>query len=678
MRFTDKKWIRFRIHVVAGVFTLGLGVILARGYQLQVLEREKLTTIARAGYSGVVKLPPMRGTIYDRQGNDLAVSVEVASVYVHPQRVEKREQTARALARVLGLETSEVAARLNRKRRFVWIERKIPPEKAEAVRALGLSGVGTTKESKRFYPGKEIAGHLIGFSGTDNQGLEGLECAYDRLLTGPQRVLIQMRDALGRSFFVSRPTPQDDSSDAGTMHDLVLTIDKHIQYKAQRALEAAVQKTEAKSGQCVVVDPNTGEVLAMAVVPSFNPNVFGRYDPSVWRNRVITDCYEPGSTMKAFLISAALDQAVVSPQTRFQCENGKFRVARHVIHDTHEYGELTAEDIVVLSSNIGAVKIGWKLGYRTFTDYLRGFGFEKKTGIDLLGERKGFIRLSEKARTIDQANIFFGQGMTVTSLQLVMAMGAIANGGRLMRPYVVREVRSSEGRVVQRSEPQMVRRVLPRETARKVVRILSGVVSERGTAPLASIAGFQAAGKTGTAQKVDPETRRYSRNKYVALFAGFVPVEDPRLVCLVMIDEPKGSAYGGVVAAPVFREVGRWALNHLRVTPRLRLALAKEEKKPGEEVTFEVIKGGMGKEDTKALDVGNEGEMETRGSASGRQEGVLPDFRGKSMREVLRKGSALGVRMVVEGTGLAVEQVPEPGIGLSRVSAVRVRFTPPI
>lgn len=676
MRFKEKRWIRFRIYVVAGVFTLGLGVILARGYQLQVRERDKLTAIARAGYSGVVKLPPMRGTIYDRQGNDLAVSVEVASIYAHPQRIENQERTARALAGVLGLEASEVADGLDRKSRFVWIQRKVPPKTAEAVRELGLSGVGTTVASKRFYPGKEIAGHLIGFSGTDNQGLEGLERAYDRLLKGPQCILIQMRDALGRPFFVSRPTPRDESHEGRAMHDLVLTIDKHIQYKAQEALEEAVLKARAKSGQCVVVDPNTGEVLALAVIPSFNPNAFREYDPSSWRNRVVTDCYEPGSTMKAFLIAAALDQDVVSPHTRFECENGEFRVANHVIHDTHEYGELTAEDIVVLSSNIGAVKIGWKLGYRTFTDYLRGFGFGKKTGIDLLGERTGFIRSPENARTIDRANLFFGQGLTVTSIQLAMAMGAIANGGELMRPYVVREVRSSDGRVVQRTEPQVVRRVLSRETAHKVVRVLSGVVSERGTAPQASIAGFQAAGKTGTAQKVDPETRRYSRSKYVALFVGFVPVEDPKLVCLVMIDEPKGSVYGGVVAAPVFRQVGRWALNHLRVTPRLRLALAEEGKaSPGEEVTFEVVKGDMDNSDARTA---QEADPSASESVPGTKERVLPDFRGDSMREVLRKGSALGVRMILEGTGLAVEQTPEPGAGLSRVSAVRVRFNPPI
>ncbi len=678
MRYSEKKWIRFRIYTVATVFALGLGVILARGYQLQVRERDKLTRIARKGYSGIVKLPPKRGTIYDRKGNELAVSVEVASVYAHPQRVENKAGAAERLARVLGVPAKDLRAELNRKAPFVWLRRKVPPDVGERVRNLGLKGVGTTAESKRFYPGKEIAGHLIGFSGTDNQGLEGLEKAYDRYLKGPQYVLIQMRDALRRPFFVSRPTPREDQVGWDAMHDLVLTIDKHIQYKAQQALEEAVERTQALSGQCVVVDPQSGEILAMAVVPSFNPNAFAEYDPSRWRNRTVTDCYEPGSTMKAFLIAAALDKRVVSPQTRFHCENGAFQVANHVIHDTHEYDELTAEDIVVLSSNIGAVKIGWKLGYRTFADYLRGFGFGKKTGVDLIGEREGFIRPAAEARSIDRANLFFGQGLTVTSIQLAMAMAAVANGGRLMRPYVVKEIRETNGRVVKRTRPQVVRRVLAPDTARKVKRILSGVVSERGTAPRAAIAGYQAAGKTGTAQKVDPRTKRYSNSKYVALFAGFVPVEDPRLVCLVMVNEPKGSAYGGVVAGPVFREVGRWALNHLRVTPRLRLASSGRTPGPREEVTFAVLREGTS-------GVGEEGEAdmgqhlsEQENAAPAREEQPLPDFRGQSMREVLKRGSALGIRMVLEGTGLAVNQVPEPGVGLNRVSTVRVRFHPPI
>ncbi len=672
MRFTEKKWIRFRIFLVAGFFVTGLLGVLARGYQLQVLKSEELASIAKAGYSGVVELPPRRGTIFDREGNELAVSVEVASVYAHPKLVKDRGKAVRELGRVLGMSPEEIGGALDRETRFVWIRRKIPPEKAEEVKALGLSGIGTTVETRRFYPGREIAGHLIGFSGTDNQGLEGLELAYDRLLKGPKLVLMQMQDALGRPFYVSRPTVRSEKGEARRMHDLVLTIDKHIQYQAQEALEQGVKSSGAKSGQCVVVDPDTGEILAMAVVPSFNPNVFSNYDPAEWRNRTVTDCYEPGSTMKAFLLAAALDKSVVSPQTVFHCENGKMKVASHVINDTHEYGELSASDIVVLSSNIGAVKIGWKLGYRTFTDYLQGFGFAKKTGIGLPGEREGFIRPADQARQVDQANLYFGQGMTVTSVQLVTAMAAIANGGRLMRPYVVREVRTPEGGVVERIPPQMVRRVIPEDVARRVARILQGVVSERGTAPQAAVPGFSAAGKTGTAQKVDPETKRYSRSKYVALFVGFAPVEDPRLVCLVMLDEPKKSNYGGVVAAPVFSEVSRWALNHLGARPRLQLARTENQDQDSVEVTFELVKEQASGEEAARVRNGTGPAAEPAGHR------LLPDFKGESMREVLRMGSDLGLRVEVEGSGLAVEQSPRPGVDLSRVSKVKVRFHPPI
>ncbi len=666
------------MYVVGVLFVLGLSVVLARGYQLQVLERDKLTAIARAGYSGTVQLPPMRGTIFDRKGNELAVSVEVGSVYAHPPQIKDKARVASELSRVLEVSENDLHGLLGKDARFVWLQRKIPPELCERVRKLKIEGVGTTLESKRFYPGKEIAGHLIGFAGADNQGLEGLERSYDQFLKGPQFVLIQMRDALGRPFFVSRPTPRDENGKDRTMHDLVLTIDKHIQYKAQQALEEAVRRYRAESGQCLVVDPNTGEILAMAVAPSFNPNAFGDYDPEQWRNRVVTDAYEPGSTMKAFLLAAALEKSVVSPQTRFYCEDGSFQVAGHTIHDTHDYKDLTVEDIVVLSSNIGAVKIGWKLGYQDFTEYLRGFGFGKKTGIDLMGERQGFVRPTEDARPIDRANIFFGQGLTVTSLQIAMAMAAIANGGVLMRPYLVKEIRESGGRVVKKSQPQVVRRVLTPETAGRVKQILSGVVSSRGTAPQASIAGFQAAGKTGTAQKVDPQTRRYSRSKYVALFAGFVPVEDPRLVCLVLVNEPKGSSYGGVVAAPVFREVGRWTLNHLQIKPWLRFAMASGEGPAGEQVVFEALRKGFMAETPKEGTSDEVAETNTGEEGSVAAEPVLPDFRGGSMREVLKQGNALGVRVVIEGTGVAVEQVPEPGVGLSRVSTVRVRFSAPL
>lgn len=653
MKVKDKKWIRFRIYIVAFFFIAGLLTVLVRAFQLQVIDRDRLDAIARSGYKGITKLPPKRGTIYDRDGHELAVSVEVKSVYAHPRLVKDKNQAAGLLALNLDMKKNSVLNTLKKDRSFVWIKRRVPPEKARQIEDLGFEGIGFTTETKRYYPLRDIAGHLIGFSGSDNQGLEGLEKRYDDILKGPQDSLILMRDAIGRPFSISRP----GSDDGREMHNLILTIDKDIQYKAQQALESAVKRAKGKSGQCIILDPNTGEVLAMAVAPSFNPNIFSSYEAHQWRNRTVTDAYEPGSIIKTFLLATALEKGIVSPNTRFDCEMGRFILNGEVIPDTHDYGILTVSDIVIKSSNIGAVKIGQEVGYELFRDYLRKFGFGEKTGIDLLGERKGFIRPVEEARVIDRANGYFGQGLMTSSIQLAVALGSIANGGRLMRPYIVKEVTDLNGNVISETRPRMVRRTLSAQTADKVARILEGVVTEQGTAREAAIQGYRVAGKTGTAQKVDPATRRYSKRNYIAIFGGFVPVQDPRLVILVMVDEPRGQYYGGQVAGPVFKEIGKWALNSLHVHPDLKLARIREE---------------LLAENTEKP------ELKTAQQSSAADTAYLPDFRGKSIREVLRDGNRLGFRIVLEGSGHAVSQYPEAGVPLEGISAVRVKFRPPV
>jgi cell division protein FtsI (penicillin-binding protein 3) len=441
------------------------------------------------------------------------------------------------------------------------------------------------------------------------------------------------------------------------MHDLILTIDKDIQYKAQQAIKSAVESAEARGGHCIVVDPATGEILAMAVVPEFNPNIFSKYKPYEWRNRTVTDCFEPGSTIKAFLLAACLEEGVITPYSRFDCEQGKYKIGGHVIHDLHELGVLSVSDIIMHSSNIGAVKIGKKLGYAKFYEYLKKFGFGCQTSDDLLGERTGYIRPAEETKPIDQATHFFGQGMTTTSLQLAMGMAAIANGGRLMRPYVVKAIVDESGHTVKENHPQVVRRVISENTAKKVVRILEGVVKEEGTGAAAAISGFRVAGKTGTAQKVDPKTKKYSRKKYVATFVGFVPADHPRLVILAVIDEPKGTPYGGVVAAPVFRTLGQWSLNYLRVNPQVKLV----ETSIG---AREDVNNGSG------CDLKKQKPLKVKA-------GLLPDFRGLGMREVLKKGRSLGLKVLLEGTGLAVKQNPKPGAPLNKIGAVQVCFSPP-
>jgi len=658
MKMNEKKWIRFRIYFVAGTLLFGLVVVLGRVYQLQILQRERLGALARAGYRGVVKLPPKRGTIYDRDWHELAISVQVGSVFAHPHQIKDKRKTAQSLSRPLGESEKTLLTLLESERPFVWLKRRIDPEAAKGVEAMAIEGLGVTSETRRFYPGKEIAAHLVGFVGDDNEGLEGLERKYDALLRGPQDSLIQMRDALGRSFYVSRPIPY-----ARGLHDLILTLDKAIQYKAEKVLKAAMDKTAAKSGQCLVLDPATGEILAWAVVPGFNPNVFSNYKPETWRNRIVTDCFEPGSTIKAFLLAAALEEGAVRPSKRFDCEQGNYEFGGRIIHDTHKYGLLSVAEIITVSSNIGAVKIGQSLGYQTFCRYLKRFGFGTATGIDVPGERAGFVRSEKKARPIEQATMFFGQGITVTSLQMAMAMAAIANGGNLMKPQLVKAVVDHAGRIVQKNEPEVLHRVISESTARQVTAILEGVVGEDGTAPEAAIPGFRVAGKTGTGQKVDPVTKTYSRTKFTASFVGFVPADRPRLVILAVLDEPRKGHYGGIVAAPVFRDVGSWSLNAIKVNPTTALiaqkgrpAISESGRPPSEE------QGGAVRELQLSL----------RAEA-----GILPDFGGLTMREVVAEVHSLGLDMNLEGTGLAFEQDPRAGVPLKGVASVKVSFRPP-
>ena len=659
MKTSDKKWIRIRIYLVAIFFIIGLGANLFRAYQLQVLERDKLNTLALSGIKAVVKLPPKRGTIYDRDGHELAVSVEVGSIYANPRLIEDKNLIAGHLALGLNESKNSILTLLNKESPFVWIKKKVPPDKIKQIKSVGLKGIGFTTETRRYYPGKDIAGQLLGFAGNDNQGLEGIEKYYDEVLKGPNETLIQMRDAVGRPFYISQP-----EGDGQNMRNLTLTIDKDIQFKAQEALEAEIKETSAKGGQCLIMKPDTGEILAMAVYPSFNPNIFNEFSSSDWRNRLIADCYEPGSTIKAFLLSVALENNVVTSDTTFYCENGEYYIGGHTVHDSHKHGVLSVSDIVTLSSNIGAIKIGQKVGYENFYKYLNNFGFGTKTGIDLKGERDGFVRTPQAAREIDRANTFFGHGLSVTSLQLATAMSSIANGGKLMRPYLVKEITDQSGNVVQKNQPVMVRRVLSQATTRLVTGVLENVVSEKGTAAKAAISGYSVAGKTGTSQKIT-ETGTYSHEKYVSIFVGFVPANNPEMVILVMVDEPKGTGYGGLVAAPVFSEIGKWSLNNMRINPDLKIDssnIVQEAKMNNPEPVSQpnVVR--------KAIIATTDSE----------DANLVPDFSGQTMRQVLQKGRASGLNVIIDGTGTAVMQSPEAGSPLEGITSVKVTFKPSV
>ncbi|RLB10264.1 MAG: penicillin-binding protein [Deltaproteobacteria bacterium] len=640
MKLFNKDAVKFRMYVVMAVFLAAFLIILLRAYQLQVVNSESLRKKAQRDYAKISVLLSERGTIFDRNGKALAISVDASSIYARPALIKDKRRTAYILAKLTKQSWIDVYKKLCKKSPFVWIKRKVPDEWAKKVLEKKIEGVGVLKDTRRYYPARELASHVIGFVGIDNHGLEGIERRYDQLLSGPETKLVEIKDALRRPIVIKELSK-------GCPKDIYLTIDREIQFKVQEVLKKAVKKSRARSAQCIVMNPYTGEILAMAVVPEFNPNMFSRYSASFWRNRTITDCYEPGSVIKPFLVAAAIEEGVVTPRTVFYCENGAYRIGTHIIHDTHKHKILSVSEIIMVSSNIGAIKIGEKLGYHKFCKYLKKFGFGQKTGIDLLGERTGWIREVADNRPVDQATLFFGQGISVTSLQLATAMCAIANGGLLLRPYVVKEIRDKKGHIIKKNFPMIRRRVISEKTSQQLKKIMKLVVSSHGTAPQAEIEGFEVAGKTGTAQKIDPITGRYSNKKYVATFVGFVPVSKPKVLILVMIDEPKKSYYAGIVAAPVFKEIARWTLVYLGITP-------KKKKAP-----FVIVKAS---------------KREQKGKKKEDLDKVVPDLSGMSMRDVVKIASRCRIKLIIKGHGFAFKQYPKAGTPLKKVKRLIVFF----
>lgn len=558
------KWIRFRIVFVGTTLALSFGLILCRAVQLQVLSGSELCEKADKQVKKALCKSPRRGTIYDRNHKELAVSSEVSSICAYPKRIRSPRQTARTLARSLNLRQGPILQKLSSGKGFVWIKRHASPKEASAVKEMNLTGVDFVVEDRRFYPMRTLAAQVIGFCGTDGRGLEGIEYYYDSILSGRENRWTVFNDALGRSFKMEASLPGRKDG-----HDLILTIDTNIQYIAEEALSEGVEKFEARSGMAVVMVPGTGAILAMAHVPQFNPNSFAEYQPWFWRNRAITDCFEPGSTFKIFLAASALESGLCTPDSEFDCEEGRYQVGNNAVHDVHAHGPLSLRDILKYSSNIGAAKIGERIGSTYYYQKLEGFGFGARTGIDCPGESPGVLQPLEGLSDMDALATCFGQGLSASALQLTAAVSAVANDGVLMKPYLVQGVMDRQGRLVESFTPTRQRRVISAKVARSLTLMLERVVAKGGTGANAALRGYRVAGKTGTAQKVDPKEMRYARDKYIAAFAGFVPATDPKIAILVVVDEPKRQHYGGVVAAPVFRRIARETLQHLRIPPEL-------------------------------------------------------------------------------------------------------------
>jgi cell division protein FtsI (penicillin-binding protein 3) len=478
--------------------------------------------------------------------------------------ITNRKAVAPELARVLRSDSRSILKRLDGNKNFVWIERKVSPAVAQSVTELGIEGVGILNESQRFYPKRNLMSQLLGFAGVDNQGLEGIERAYNKVLQGEKEWAVVERDAFGHPIFQKGL----DYVAPSRGKDMTLTIDEVIQHIAEAELDAVIEQTRADDGSVIVMDPKTGEILAMAVRPEFNPNRVESQHPELWRNRAVTDPYEPGSTFKIITASAALEEHVANPDDIFYCEEGRMAIAGGVIRDHEKEGYLTFREVIQKSSNIGMAKIASRLDEDRLYRYSRAFGIGEKSGIDLEGESPGMIKEPRYWSGRSLASIAIGQEVAATPLQIVTAVSAIANGGMLMRPHLVSEIRDANGHVVQVFPPEVRRRAVSPDTAGRMMNILEGTVSKRGTGEKAAIPGYRVAGKTGTAQKIDPVTKQYSNQDTVTSFVGIVPAEDPRIVVLVVVDNPKGAAWGGTVAAPVFRNISEQVLRYLGVPPR--------------------------------------------------------------------------------------------------------------
>ncbi len=558
-----------RHYILLLLLLSGFGIVLFRLVTLQVWQAAELSVKADRQHRKTVSLEGARGTILDRHGKVLAMNVEVPSAFGVPTTLDSPTKTARVLAPVLQVRSDELERKLRQARSFVWLARKLDPEQGRRLERLSLDGVGVVMEGRRFYPKGPFLSHVLGFAGMDGEGLEGVEHRYESYLRGEKRMMVLQRDALGRSVFPTDLTERNPTPG----HNLTLTIDEVIQYITERELEDAVTRTQAKSGTMIVLEPQTGAVLAMAVSPRFDPNVVSNLSPDRWRNKALADAYEPGSTLKAVVAAAAIEEHVVKPNTMVFGEHGRMTIANTVIHDHEKLGWVSFSQVIQKSSNIGAAKTGMALGEQRLHRYLQTFGFGQKTEIDLPGEGAGLVKRPKDWGRRSVASISMGQEVGVTPLQMVSAIAALANEGVLMKPYVVSEIRGPEGHLLKRVSPQVRRRVVSPETAHTVTKILEGVVTD-GTGGKAAIPGFRVAGKTGTAQKIDPRTGSYSVSRFVTSFAGYVPADNPRLAMLVVIDEPQGDAWGGTVAAPVFSRVGEQVLNYLGVGSHEPVTLA--------------------------------------------------------------------------------------------------------
>jgi cell division protein FtsI (penicillin-binding protein 3) len=550
---------KHRMRWVALIFGLCFILIFSRAFYIQIYKNDWLSQEASKQYIRYHKAPAKRGIIYDRHKYEMAVTIDSHSVFSHPTHIKNKKSASKKIAQILKISEKRLFRLLSGNRQFVWIKRLIDPGQASAIRQLDIEGIHIVSEPGRAYPNKTLASQLVGFTGIDGNGLEGLEYYYNSTLAGKQFVTQTKRDAYGRGFM---PINGSDYQNVG--RHIVLTIDQKIQYFCETILKQTVAEYKAKAAYAIVMNPNNGEILSMAHYPTFNPNVFNLYKPTRWRNRAVTDTFEPGSTMKVFIAASALESGLCDPNSIFYCENGEYNIGRNTIHDSHPYDWLSLQQIIKHSSNIGIVKIGEKLGAKYLYKMLRKFGFGSKTDIDCPAEATGSLMKFHMWTPLDQGAICFGHGISASGIQLATAVSVIANGGILIKPYLVKQILSADGTVIHTQEKHDVRRVISRQTARLTRKIMATVVDPKGTGFKAALDHYQVCGKTGTSRKLQSDGT-YARNLYFSSFLGFVPATQPKIAILVMVDEPAKGYYGGQVAAPAFRQIAYKTLQYLSI-----------------------------------------------------------------------------------------------------------------
>ena len=622
-----------RLQFLAALAASWMLAICFRLYDLQIREHENYSERARRQQQGVVMLHPPRGTVYDARGKELAVSIEVESVAANPLKIQDPEGTAKALGELLGIDSAKLLPVFRSKREFAWVKRKLDLEMVEKVKALDLEGIFTLPESKRYYPMSQLASQVLGFVGVDNKGLAGLEYLYDKVVAGESGRLRVVRDAHSG---VARH-PDLEVSEARPGRDIHLTLDATVQHIVERELDRAVRASGAKKGMVVVQDPATGAILAMASHPTFDPNRYNQFPRETWRNQPVVDAYEPGSTFKMVTLAAAYEANKVDPHAEIDCGRGGITLNGTRISDHSVFDRLTARGVMAQSSNVGAIRLGQAAGREMLYRTLERFGFGEPTGVDLPSESAGIVRSLDRWAALTPAYISFGQGLSVTALQLNNSFVAIANGGYLLQPYVVAAV--GEGEALQhRGMRKTLGRPIAPSSVVQVLDMLESVVLE-GTAKSAGVEGYRVAGKTGTAQKAI-SARGYAPNRYVASFVGIAPVENPALVATVILDEPWPLYHGGEVAAPAFAAIVRQVLLYLGVPP---------ERREGE-IWPETLLA----EEPMAPELA---PVET-------PPGTVPDFTGLSARQAVSRSAQADLRIALHGHGRVTRQLPEAGTPL--------------